>query len=510
MPYLEKSIKDLDISVSRRVVLSVVRSVLAHTSLEDKDAFKIAYAGDSEVELETGSYNNSPEEPNGVVYGNRGKLTIDVNEQTDLDNLLSTSYIRDNEQVFIEDKDLGLYIKPDYVMKNVTIEMTYRASTENAVREWSDNILRRLHTGFNYLPHEIEYTLLMEPMFMALLLEIYNKREAQAGYGESFKEWFESICIVPYTKLVKQDGTEPVLSFNQTASTVYGSFNSSDVPEPKRNESLSTYEINLSYEFQYLKPISFLMKYPLVVHNQVINPVWIDTKAHYDESKIAGYKSEVLRRFDALTHESPVAGKYEIINIPHFDDWNDEVGVDGMSLISRIMIKVDPNDLTKIADLKDLKVAKFTDEYLEQIRKYRSRITGNKLWLMYMCLYQDNIRLGDKEIYIDEDLVLRSIRPLNLRKTYRFLTYALSDFKMVGEQTLQVMREEPQWWFKHVVILDPSVIRRGLKPVLYGNGRFVTIESFERIINGINRYSLIDTRLLNRVCLLANHVIVKV
>jgi hypothetical protein len=510
MPYIEKSIKDLDITVTRQVMLSVISSVLKHTAVRSPEDVKIAYLGDSQVELESGSYLDAKDKDPVVKYSDYGKVTIEVTEEENPDFILAMSSNRENEQPLIEHKRLGLVIKPDYSVKTVTIDFKYRASTENAANDWANNILRRLNQTISYLPHEIDYTILLNAEFLSLCYEIYQKQEAVAGLGIEFKDWFDGVTKVPYQVQATLDGDETAISFSQVAATIFGSFDIAKKPEIRRNAENNTYETSLSYTFEYNKPHSLIAKYPLVVHNQILDPIWINTNALYDSSKFPGYRSSVQKHFEGVLKRNRMHSKYEAIVNPHFDDWNAEKRVDAMSLVFRTMCQVKPDALDTLIDLNNLGKFKLTDKYLEQIAKYPEKVVKRRQWFIYLAVYEDDILLPDSAMWVDENHVVRMTKPMDLRKTYRFCIYFLTDYSALNELTINAMLKEPDYFYYSVTTLDPTLLERNIKPDTYGQGRFLKLSSFEHIVKHINRATLIDNRFFNRVAVYMNRILIEV
>lgn len=509
MPYIEKSIVDLDITVTRQVMMSVVSTVLKHTNVRDSKDIKISYLGDSDVELEPGSY-LAEGKRDSISYGSHGKITIEAREEENPDYILSMSSNLKNEQPLIEDKHLNFSVTPDYSMKTVTIEFKYRAATENAANDWANNILRRLNKSVNYMPHEIQYNLMLNKEYLALMFELYNKREAQAGFGESFKDWFDRICIVPPTIVSTMDGDERAITFPQVAATVYGNFDIAARPQVKRDESSNVFESSLTYSFEYGKPHSLIAKYPLVVHNQVIDSAWINTDALYDSSKFPGFRSHVQQNFIDVMKRTRMESNYEAIIQPHFDDWNNERAGDSMSLIFRTMCKIDSDDLTKLCDLNSLGKFKLTPSFYSQIEDYKERVMERDRWFVYLTAYEDDRLMSSSDLYVDDQMVVRSRKELNLRKTYRFCIYMLSDYSILESETIEAMRKEPIHFYENIIALDPTIVERNITPKLYASNTLITSESFATVVKNINRSTIIDTRFYNRICVLMNRVLIEV
>lgn len=510
MPYIEKSIKDLDVTVTRQVMLSVISSVLKHTAVRSSKDIKISYLGDSQVELEAGSYIDSKDEDHGVRYANYGKVTIEVSEEENPDHILSMSSIRENEQPLIEDKHLDLVIKPDYSVKLVTIDFKYRAASENAANDWANNILRRLNQSISYLPHEIDYDIMLNQEFLSLCYELYTKQETVAGFGIGFKEWFDNATIAPYTVQSTLDGDETAISFSQIAATVFGSFDIVKKPEIKRDAELNVYETSLTYTFEYCKPHSLIAKYPLVVHNQTINPIWINTKALYDTRKYPGYRSNVQKHFEGVLKRNRVNSRYEAIVTPHFDDWDAERRIDAMSLVFRTMCKVKQDDLTKVVNLRELGSYKLTDTYLNQIEKYREEVARRSFWFIHVAVYENDRLMSESDVYIDEELNVRTRNPMSLRNTYRFALYFLTDYSLLTDSSIDKMLHEPEYFYESIVTLDPTIAERNIKPETYAKGTILKRRSYENIVKQVNRSTLIDNRFFNRVAVYMNRILIEV
>jgi hypothetical protein len=75
----------------------------------------------------------------------------------------------------------------------------------------------------------------------------------------------------------------------------------------------------------------------------------------------------------------------------------------------------DPQDIIKLRELPAITLTKEMDDYFVSVHKTLNRRSGGSCLI---TLYQNNIPMGEDAIEINEQLQVRSVKPLDLRHTY--------------------------------------------------------------------------------------------
>ena len=176
MPMYNLAIEEIDESIKRPMVVSVITDLLQLFGL--KDNIPLVFKGQSSQP----AYVNSDVEGQYADGNNRynadSLLTIlDYDEEENETTLLSTPVQYTEERGVFSDTTLNIHLVPARVSKrfNVNIQLT---GTEKQIERWRAQIKRRTSQGVLNGIHNVKYHFPIPRKFMMFLIQAHERRES--------------------------------------------------------------------------------------------------------------------------------------------------------------------------------------------------------------------------------------------------------------------------------------------------------------------------------------------
>lgn len=269
MPTLFLPVQETIQSVTRPVVSQIVRDIQSMTRIPPNSM--ILYPGDIEQVSQPGS-NLSDGEMERLRSASVNQVLIEVTEETNNDALLTTAVMQaEHRPIFYDDK-IGVYMKPVYSSTNYTLAMKFRASSKTAALRWRDDIRARTSSMRDVNVHKASYSYLIPREYIYILEEIHRLRENVEGYGEGFPQYVVARSSTRLTEMSDIAGFNTAIGIAETQARVMGHFDFEGQPE--RGDKVGNsdiWEISFNYKFAFDKPIGLTLRYPVMVHNQILS-----------------------------------------------------------------------------------------------------------------------------------------------------------------------------------------------------------------------------------------------
>lgn len=439
MPSVMLEVPETYDSITRPITTEVVRDLIERLALPNNTG--ILYQGNAEVSAQRGSI--LARKRDDVTFPFTGRVKVDLTENyLENNTLTTTTRSLDNPPVF-HDSHLGVSIRPIYTRTESVVSFSYRAPDANTAMRWRDHLRRKSSEGMQALLHELNYHYSVPEPFLELLHEIYQKREAVMGFGDSYNDYLLNHFTKRLTTLANMDASRVLGAIAEKQIEVQGWLDFPDQPDqPDKSREGETWDVSFTYTFHYDKVTAMVIHYPIVVHNQLIDERFIDLSkvpTPYDASKrLTSRSGGALDGFRLTQHDLTRKG-VAAVTIPPYDDWA-PVGVGHRTLdVITTLIGVDFDDPTLIVDLKDLGEASFEQDVIDFLK------AGHNLLNVYLGLpflvtfFRGDSMVSPDDYYVDADLVVRSYEPLNPRDVHhmRFsVLYDLRNLSIIGRQLI--------------------------------------------------------------------------
>lgn len=484
MPNILIPIPSVSQTVSRPVYIDMIQQVQKLTNIDSKT--KIFYPGDIQKMQTQGSGIDSDER--FAIFNSDRYTFIEVEDNFD-ENALATTAVERSEHppVFIDAK-LGVEVKPVYATTSVTINFNYRCPSKSEALRWRDEARTRVSKMMELNLHKVSYHYQLPIDVIIILQEIHKKREAFLPHGQDFTEYVTSFADARLTLTGNIVGEHERLAIAETQTRIQGMYTWDALPEKaQRDDVTGTWSISFGYKFSFEKPIEVHIRYPIMVHNQLLDPLFIEfTDKAYDTDKdIKNFSKSfhAMHAFEMGTVMANRADKDYIIRIPGYDDYliPDVRRGTGTVLIALTEIDLNKRSIVNLRELGDYTIDPdildfiANSEYPYIVKSYKS--------ILNLSLYRNGFLASDSVMTCDSTLNLVATADLDLRNQHRVRLGICVDITLLDTRALTRLKAYPKAMVKIIGSMNellknhPDFNDLGNKKYLSGHD-FSSVTSF--------------------------------
>lgn len=451
MPIIALEIPESYDNITRPITVGMVEDLKTRLSLPKE--VNIVFPGSVETLPQMGSALGESGHTPTFQYANRVK--VDMEERYLEEGVLTTSVFRPDNNYLFYDEQLMVYLKPIYTRSEIELSFTLR-TTKTLALKWRDHIRRRMTEQKQSLLHELIYHYSVPAAFHVILEEIYSKREAICGYGESLQEWLSRHYHKNLTVVTNQSGTRGLVTIPEKQIQVQGWFNFADHPQDVSLEKPGeTWQVSFNYTFQYDKVTSIAMSYPIVVHNQLLDDYVLNFEKPYnpyEESRKPSFTGQLNQTFSYINYSTD--NRYTGIVVPHYDDWRPYTTQQKSLPLFTSLISVDLEDPHLIVNLMDLGELQFSQSLLNFIYRHRKDILQYLSTPFIINFFKGKQLMDTKGLIIDKDLNLKSTTPLNPREVHHLQFSVITQLRFLNKKGIDSLLHDPEICIKVVDLID--------------------------------------------------------
>lgn len=384
-----------------------------------------------------------------VRFGSTNQVYCEVEERYSQEELLTAKIReRNDSHPVIADYDLGLFIRPTYIKNEITFNFKYIAASMNAATRWRDELLMRMAETRTSHQHTLMFDLYLNDDILALINHIYQLKENISGNGETFTDYFNRIKRVDFHLKGTRDGdvNKSVMTTSLRQARVYGHFEGG-VPTENRVDSNITYEVDFTYKIGYHKPIAWYIDYPLVVHQQHINPELVDMNVKYALTDLDYSQMDSgIKALDKVTWRTLVDHNVSFsgLRYPYYDEWPVVEDTLPWSLpIANWLLSIDPSKPQHLIDLNKLPDMEFTKVFKSFLLDSVKGLTFKGGSSVRFTLYQGLDALDGSLIEVSDDLIISSKKPLDLTKVYHIRLSFVTSANELSATAYETLRKHP-------------------------------------------------------------------
>lgn len=449
MPQIEIPLADYTDAITRSVVSGAIHAVMERTGIPANT--RIFYPGTMEQGQQLGSAVTG-ETDDQVLFSHDNRISIEVDEVPEADTIIAHTGFRPDAPFVFLDPALEVSIRPVFQRQRIEVSFNFRARDQGEAERWRNRqrLLAAQGRGPVLFHPKFHYPI-NKPVF-DWLRTIHELREAKAGYGETFDEYFAKYSSEALTEIVDIAGQNRLCVMPVMQHNVDGYFDWSGQPDKGQREGQGTaWSISFRYSFYYDKPIGLWLTWPLVVHNQLMperyryKPEDVPLLGDGDR-KGTGYSSvaAMLSHSAGLKNYDP--RYYRGYCLPEWDEFITRDIPSNTLRAFTTLIQVDESDPTAVLDLQNVQLPDgstfgYTPAILRfMIEAERTRMPYPRRSVLNVSVYEGAHRVDPDTVTIDEQLVVRLTRPLDLRKVYHLrlgVYYKWSDLDQDASDSLQ-------------------------------------------------------------------------
>lgn len=486
MPMIKYANPGLQDSVTRPVAFDVIRQVMPWTGLPE--GTPIQFPGTTEKMYQTGS--TISEETAFNKFDTNLNWFVTVEEDYEIDQALTMAVDYDDVPQWFIDEKLGVYMRSAYSPMTATITVSHRSSDRTAAMRWRDEIRTRVATNRDLKLFMVSYSALIPTECMETAEHIHTLRENVAPYGEDFKTYWESHTKQKVIQLSDFAGKNTPWAFAETQTRVQGWFDFDIAPEKgQRADETASWTVSFSFTVKYDVPVSTVMHYPLMVHNQLVDKKYRPTAKNYqpEDYKLAySMSSRALAHFEAarITDRLSLPG----IAIPEFDEFIPGAGsvkpdtTRLVTLLTNIDTEGDPRVLMNLREMGEYSIESSVLTYLEGEAYWLTRLGQS---CIHVNVYRGKYLMLDTEYVVDSDLNIKLTADPDLRQVYHVRLSIYTRPRLMPLEAKDRMRNNCTAARKLLLELYPSLEIEGLLPsCMVGN--YMAKEPFERALGIID------------------------
>lgn len=451
MPKLERPIPETDTLVVRSVALGVIQEVLINR-MGLPSTIPVNFPGYAEGVAQVRSLISNPNEDARFPTGD--KIFIEVSEEYVTD-WLPAAQTKSPEQIpcFLN-KDLELELRPIYASMEMRISIHYRAKGKTDARRFYDFMMTKLPNREDTWIHTLNYAYGIPDVYMAILEEIHRLTELRAGYGDKFEDFFNKWVHPRYGMLTDQAGKNEYGVFSETQTQCIGYFDMNAVPDfGGKKDDTEVWEIEIPYVIRYDKPKDMYMSYPIVIHNSVLSQTYRGSGGMPRMEDYSQVRPKTIHSMRAAGNAFALGRNFKDFPgryFPLYDEWLPRTIPENTMRVFQALVIVgeetdaDPRLLMNVTDLE-------ADQYgfvlnacvKDYMRKNAQYLTQDKEAGVNIALYSGRTLLDSSWLEVDEDLNIRSTRPLDPRRYYHVRMSLTTDLGFMSKEAKERLRRFP-------------------------------------------------------------------
>lgn len=350
---------------------------------------------------------------------------------------------------FFEDRPLNMWVAAAYTSTIVDMEFTYLTDSKEEARRWGDDISARYRQGRFSLEHQITYSYTLPPTVWQLIAEVYEKREAKGGYGETYAEWFNKCTTNRMLSISNETGSHSQLAVSEKQDRIQGFFNFNHEPtKPEHDASTGLWSIKFTYTFTYQRPSTVDMKYPVIVHQQLLSRPFIE----FVNRGIA-VDDRAVRRDQFLWGMKPFEGsdiqrimkpKFPFIRIPYMDDFAFNYAFPGTGAYLTVLLQQEKDERIafNLRELGDIILDHDILDFLAQGEWQYIGMPGKSIF--HFDLLRGTDLCTAPAVTLDADLNVILHPEIDVRKEYRVRCAVFTDLSYVDRDALDRLMAHPK------------------------------------------------------------------
>jgi len=425
MPSVTMPIHGLEKTVSRQVMTTVLREFLEQTGLGNEAKIKIesslgknimkGYGGDDAV----------------VTDPEFKRLWVTWNEEFEMENISTVATFQKEHRPFASDPEIGFLARPVYIDTTLNLNIELTTASRDEIILWKNTIRRQIAQGMTSTLHDIEYKFIMPAPLYDLIYKIHELEETQGGYGRDFYEYLRYLSDGRLVWGSDLTGTFRDVFIKEQQLRVYGTWDIEVLNNSPKESENGKWSTTFTYKITYQKPTNIYVRYPIMVHNQLLPLKYIldrslirDTdihKAMRDRfmASVETFENQIITRLN--THKYP--------RIPWFDKVDVRDRIPDYKIIASFLCSIRPDDLRTLMTLDDIDPLTFNDVIKTWLASGEHQyITKHYESVLYVKLLEDDRFIEDSILSIDNTLLIEATKDLNIRKTYRICLCVATDF----------------------------------------------------------------------------------
>ena len=489
MPRILMSIPDNSKTTGRHVHTDVVRDLIDLTGFV-KGA-EVTFTEQMGNVRNRNSYDRKAKNVLRSQYSN--VVFVSTEERTDEQQTLARLRSSKMNTPVLEDEKLGLKVVPLYSPYVTTLNLRFRCQSQVALDTWARELSIRDKLKPLSYQIDLQYNYAIPITLSEYIKHIWELREAQGGYGDTEDEYIELIRQTPLVKRYNRSGGYFTTVINELQKNVIGDFTSEFMYNEKAKDQ-GIYEMEATFTFRHEKPVGFVVDFPFIVHNQLIDAKYIDKWIQYkDTSAVEEDRALSNRVLEATPVDGNKKNRFDdgVPRTIEFDDWYPKEPYPNTRTLLLVPIMVDPDDPHAVFnldtditdDLLNENIKNYMKKYPEQTHKY---LDGP----YFIELFGIDHEQHHLSFTLDNSLEMRSdVLPMDIRTRYYLRISVITDHVSLPNSVIRNFLKSKEDTYEAMWGIVPGIaITKKYTPgALHSpDDVFVTVKSYNDVLREID------------------------
>lgn len=367
-------------------------------------------------------------------------MIIEFTEMSTENNELNLVPIRPDYKYIYKDDDIGSIIIPIQHDRRISLRVKYSTKSKSEAYALVNRLKLLTSDDSMFRIHELEYHYVI-PLYVSRLLQhlndLKNLRE-ESGNKLDLEEYIDKHFDNRVDFLNPHDGNSNKLDLGiREAQLGVEGWIVDDLHgiTPEYDDSLGYWSIDFEYQIMYEKPISLLLKWPIVVYNTVIDKEFrnfIKESRHPITSARYTGRAEDLNKITQRDTVFYIHSNSFYIHIPQYDRFILPKPPSFYSRMFACLTIVDEDDRNYLFNIHEIPKIEFKPHVIKFLMESeRDHVFKLQSSLFYIEIWRDGIKDNHLGPRLEEDGTIRTQVPLDIKKTYRVAFNVLTDLNVM-------------------------------------------------------------------------------
>lgn len=471
MPYIITEMDETYLSIVRPTITNVTRQLMDKMGIKN-NKIPVSFPGSDGKLSMLNSNNITDHRP--ASFDNVEKIIVEYRDEYNEDEILTLQSKKNEQSPIWSDTPLGIKLYPIYSRSKFNVSYTYQAQNRTQVERFRDHWRRKIAEGREYMYFDSDCIIPVPQLTVNILKILYNSKVRNDPNPITFLQYLQHYGCPNLTILTNGEGKGWTLAYAEKQTMFYGGFTDETPPEAEKQDEGDRWRVSFNFEFTYDKVISFGVKYPVVINNDLIHPV-LYPKPVIDPREFRAVTNKSRDYFFRIQNMTGMSwySRGACIRVPEFDDWSIDLEWQNQKPLVSALLLVDEEDPHNVCNLKVLDEDSgwgLSDALIPHFVNNRERLINRLLFPFKVTIYIDDVEMSPDNLYIDQDLNIRTKNPMKPHKRYHLVISAVYNPRLLTDDSQSYMLNHPDFaciWIDILLGRPP----RSTYPQVNRNGR---------------------------------------
>jgi len=453
MPTVSLTLDEIDSTIINPIVIEVIKDVANELHLP-KDSLNILFKDFNITRTDNSITTTINEVDNLPTTVSKNRLIVRMEENYNEEDVNTFIITKKDAFPIFSDLDINVFIYPIYIKSDFNLEFRFISNSKSYIKRIRDDIRFKLAQMRNILHHIVDLYILIPESVEEFIADIHELKSR--FFDMPLDQYAQLHFRRPMTLLTDLVGKNKQLAVKERQNRIVGEFDFTAMPDQiEVEQDTGNYILTFNYRFSMNLPRGLVLRYPVMICNRLIPTKYLpinEKDANKREvNRDMGYSSlgiSHLSFFEAHRQLEYRKNDQLPIIVPFFDEIDRYKNHTGYGVVASFLLEVDETDKKTLMSLDDLGDYHIHPRILKFIKDIeRQYITKPYMSFIYLGLWQDNRFFDANILEVNENLVVRSVKELELINATRVTISFITDLSMLHESV-----------WSRILEYDPSLL----------------------------------------------------